>query len=320
MVESAVRAAGTAVGPAAEQLTLAAMPGRLFTCTPTRLATFDCPRRYRMTYLDRPAPPRGHAWAHNTVGAAVHIALARWWDLPLGSRTPGAGATLLRQAWQTDGFRDEQHALSWRERAAEWVSGYLHRATARPGAPAEPAPDEMPARVNIADGANIDPALAPVGIERTVATHTDLLAISGRVDRIDRRGEQLVVVDYKTGRHIPRPADARSSVALALYALATTRTLRRHCQRVELHHLPSGTIAAADHTADSLNRHLIRAHHTASDILAATAALTAGTDADTAFPTRPGPGCGWCDLRANCPDGQRAAPARAPWDGLAEAG
>ena len=39
---------------------LAGMPRRLYPCTPTRLASWlDCPRRYRMTYLDRPAPHQG---------------------------------------------------------------------------------------------------------------------------------------------------------------------------------------------------------------------------------------------------------------------
>ena len=40
-----------------EQLGFEGMPRRLYSCTPTRLATWlDCPRRYRMTYIDRPTP------------------------------------------------------------------------------------------------------------------------------------------------------------------------------------------------------------------------------------------------------------------------
>jgi hypothetical protein len=69
------------------------LPGlrRLFVCTPSRLAAFDCPRRYRFAYVDKPAPPKGAPWEHNSVGAIAHLALHRWWSLPLAQRTPEAG-------------------------------------------------------------------------------------------------------------------------------------------------------------------------------------------------------------------------------------
>ena len=69
------------------------------------------------------------------------------------------------------------------------------------------------------------------------------------------------MVDYKTGRHLLSTDDARSSMALALYALAAGRALRRPCHRVELHHLPTGEIIAWSHTEESLARHLRRARH-----------------------------------------------------------
>ena len=58
------------------------MPRRLYPCTPTRLLTWlDCPRRYRFSYLDRPAPPKGPPWAHSSLGTSVHTALAAWFAL-----------------------------------------------------------------------------------------------------------------------------------------------------------------------------------------------------------------------------------------------
>ena len=70
-----------------QQLGFEGMPRRLYACTPTRLSTWlDCPRRYRMTYLDRPPPGKGPPWAHNSLGASVHNALAGWWRLPRGRR------------------------------------------------------------------------------------------------------------------------------------------------------------------------------------------------------------------------------------------
>lgn len=282
-----------------EQLSFDAMPERLLRCTPTRLATYRCPRRYRLTYLDRPSLPSGGPWAGNTIGAAVHVALARFWERPAADRTPATGAALVVAAWQHDGFRDAEQSATWRTRAAGWVRDYLDRAFR-----GDPAP--------------LDPSSAPLAVERSMTTHTDVLAVSGRLDRLDDRDGELVVVDYKTGRHVPTEADALALPSLALYALATARTLRRECRTVELHHLPSGTVARGEHTAESLAAHVERADATGRAILAATDALAAGADPDATFPTVTGPGCSTCDMRRHCPEGRRAAPAARGWDGLAE--
>jgi RecB family exonuclease len=279
---------------AGEQLGFEGMPRRLFAATPSRLGTFtDCPRRYRLTYLVRPAPPKGPPWAHNSLGAAVHNALRDWWSLPPARRTPAAAGSLLDAAWISDGFADADQSARWRARARDWVEHYV---------------------------ATLDPADEPVGVERGVAVRTERLALSGRVDRIDSRDGELVVVDYKTGRWVPDTDDARGSLALAVYVLGARRTLRRPCHRVELHHLPTGRVAGWEHTEASLQRHVARAEDTAGDIEAAAGGLATGGDPDTLFPPLTGRHCGWCDYRRHCPEGRAAAPERAPWSGLAADG
>ena len=279
------------------------MPRRLYSCTPTRLSTWlDCPRRYRMTYLDRPAPPKGPPWAHNSVGASVHNALAGWWRLPRGERTVAAAGDLLERGWLTDGYaHDAQCAAQcrhWRPIVESYVAG-------------------------------LDPEDEPLGVERTVATRTDQIAVSGRIDRLDDRpatGDQaggLVVVDYKTGRHVLTVDDARASLPLALYALAAQRVMRRPCHRVELHHLPTGRVLAWEHTPESLARHLDRAQDIAAECATADERYrdpVAGDQGDATFPPRPGTMCGWCDYRSRCPEGSAAARGRLPWDGLADPG
>jgi RecB family exonuclease len=278
----------------AQQQTLAAMPRRLFKCTPSRLSAFDCPRRYRFAYVDRPSPQRAPASAHNTLGAVVHLALHQWWSLSRAKRTTEAAALLVDRHWQSTGFRDDAQSAQWNETARRWVRDYV---------------DE-----------HVDPDDEPVGVERFVATHTDSLVIEGRVDRIDDRGDELVVVDYKTGRSELTEDDARGSQALAMYVLAVRRTLRRACRRVELHHLPTGTIASFEHNDESLERHLARAQQTADDIVAATDTLASGADADEVFPPRPGPACSWCDFRQHCAEGQASSVVRDPWSALEPSG
>jgi len=276
----------------AAQLEMPGMPRRLFSATPSKLGCFsDCPRRYRFTYIDRPTPPKGPAWAHNSVGAAVHAALRSWWELPVERRTTGAARQLLYSVWSPAGFRDDEQAERWRARAAGWLTDYV---------------------------AGLDPTDEPVGTERTVGCTTERLALSGRVDRIDQRGDELVIVDYKTGRSVSTDDEARGSPALAAYVLGVRRTLRRPCSRVELHHLPSGTVASFEHTEKSLANHVRRAEDVAADIGVATEAMEAGQSPDESFPAVPGRQCSWCDFRPSCPTGQAATPPREPWSFLAE--
>ncbi len=287
---------------AAEQLSFGGMPQKLYACTPTRLTSWlDCPRRYRMTYLDRPPPPKGAPWAHNSVGASVHNALAGWWRLPLAGRTVTAAGDLLQAGWISQGFADERQSGRQRARARAMVESYV---------------------------ATLDPADEPLGVERTVAARTDRIAVSGRIDRLDERlaaqadsepSTELVVVDYKTGRHLLSTDDARSSLALALYAVAAARSLRRTCHRVELHHLPSGSVLSWEHTDGTLARQMGRAEDIAAECAGADEAYRGGlapAQYDEVFPPRPGPGCGWCDYRQHCPQGAAASPAHLPWDGL----
>jgi RecB family exonuclease len=246
-----------------------------------------------MVYLDRPSPPKGPPWGHNSLGASVHNALAGWWRLPLARRTIAAAGTLLDRGWINEGFADETQSVRQRERARGMVEGYV---------------------------AALDPADEPLGVERTVATRTDVIAVSGRIDRLDSREGELVVVDYKTGRHVLTVDDARSSMALAIYAIAAGRVLRRPCHQVELHHLPTGDVIAWPHTDESLARHLRRAEGIAEECSAADERMRDGLDADAVdavFPPSPSPSCGWCDYLRHCPQGQNAAIRRRPWDGLA---
>ncbi|MFC3744226.1 RecB family exonuclease [Paractinoplanes deccanensis] len=266
------------------------MPERLFVCTPSKLGAYvDCPRRYRYSYVDRPTPPKGPPWAHNSLGASVHTALKNWFGLPADRRDPSVLPTLLKSTWVREGYRDVDQERAAYRAALGWLETYV---------------------------AGLDPEEEPLGVERVVATKTAVLALNGRADRIDSRpgpqGPEAVIVDYKTGRSGLDADDARGSLALALYAYAAQRVFRRPSYRVELHHLPTGTVAAHEHTEESLARQVRRAEDTARDIMAAEKAVSAGADPDAEFPTNPGPLCGWCDFRKICPSGSEAV-AKEPW-------
>lgn len=278
------------VSSAPEQVEFPGMPPRLYAASPTKLLAFlDCPRRFQLAYLDRPRPAVRAQRAHTSLGNAVHQALRDWWDLPHDARTPEAGAGLVAQRWQDSGFRDVGHSRRWRDATGRHVAAYLR---------------------------SVDARGQPTGIERTVAFASGELGFSGRVDRLDDRDGELVVVDYKTSRVVPTDDDARTSLALALYAAAVWKMFHRPCLRVELHHVPSGTVAAHTHTSESLTRKVEEARSIARDARRAEEGFARGGDGSEVFPARTGPLCRWCDFRAHCPPGQAAGPEEPDWGAL----
>ena len=272
------------------QMTEPAQPARLLTVSPSKLGQWlDCPRAYRLTYLDRPRPPKAPQRAIISIGNSTHAVLSQFWDLPESQRTPAHVSALLARLWQRAGFADEAQSAQWRERATAWVLDYLR---------------------------GIDRTAQPVAVERTVAMPTPTLAVTGRVDRVEDRDGELVVIDYKTSARAPEPGSARTSLALGLYALALSRMFRRPVRQVELHHLPTGSVDAHRHTDESLARKLSEAESIGQDLRAAEADFAAQGAASEAFPARPSALCQWCAVQAHCPSGLAVGPPHPGWVGL----
>jgi RecB family exonuclease len=276
-----------------DTLPLTGLPRRLFGVSASSLSAWqDCPRRYRFAYVDRPAPPRGGAFAHSSLGASVHNALRDWWLAPRARRTPEAAATHVDLAWVGEGYRDAEQSSTWRVRARDWVSRYV---------------------------ADLDPDDEPRAVERNFASPYRDTQLKGRLDRLDDREGELVVVDYKTGRRGVTAEEARGSWALAIYAYAVERTLRRPCRRVELHDVRTGEVVAHEFDVESLRRQLDRIDAAAEDVRLAVEGVATGGEVEELFPARPSPGCAGCDFYRSCREGRAAAPRpREPWYALAE--
>ena len=269
--------------------------------SPTKLDVWqDCPRRYWLKYVQK-VPVDGR-WAHLSMGNAVHAGLRDWFDLPPERRSPADVAALVAEAWTSDGFRDEEQSVQWLAVAQRMTASYLEVTLLNATMPTQPH-----------------------SRERTLGSLTDHATVSGRIDRIDEAPQEsadpdrygypgeLVVVDYKTGRTVPTDDTARTSRALAIYCEVVARSLRRPAFTVQLHHVPTGVVASARHTPESLERQLRRVDSLARDIIAAEA--TADLEA---FPPQRGPLCAWCDYREFCDAGRDIDPVPR-WAGLPEA-
>jgi putative RecB family exonuclease len=272
------------------QQSFGGLPQRLYQASPSKLlAWLDCPRRYRMQYLDRPRPATRSPRAHTSVGVATHNALRDFWDLAPAERTPNAVERLVRRSWIDIGFRDPDQSADWLVLTTRRVTQYLR---------------------------GVDRDRQPLGVERTVSMHTETLAVTGRLDRLDDRDGELVVVDYKTGRAKLTDDDARTSLPLALYAVAVAGMFSRPCERVELHHLATGEVLAHEHTPATLGRKVAEAESIAVDLRRADADYAERGVDSPLFEPRVSPICRWCDFRAHCPAGQLVGPEKSDWAGL----
>jgi RecB family exonuclease len=242
-----------------------------------------------MQYLDRPRPAARSPRAHTSVGVATHNALRDFWDLATAERTPAGVERLVRQSWIDVGFRDPEQSARWRARTTSRVTEYLR---------------------------GVDRDRQPLGVERTVSLHTETLAVTGRLDRLDDRDGELVVVDYKTGRAPLTDDDARTSLPMALYAAAAGGMFRRPCTRVELHHLSTGEVLSHVHTPQTLQRKIAEAESIAVDLRRADADHADKGAGSPLFAPRVSPICTWCDFREHCPEGQLVGPEKSDWAGL----
>jgi len=260
-----------------------AAPTRLLSVSPSRLTLWlDCPKAYRLQYLDRPRRPPAPQRAIVSIGNSAHAALSHFWDLPEQERTPQGVMRLLARLWQHAGFDGPQQSMRWQAAVGGWLVDYLR---------------------------GIDRERQPVALERTVALRTSSLAVTGRVDRVEERGGELVVVDYKAGSSPPAPDAARTSLALGLYAVALSRMFRRPVRQVELHYLPTGERVVHRHTEVALERKLAEAESIGADIALAHADFESRGIDSTSFEARVSALCRWCPVQEQCEQGQRMGPA-----------
>jgi superfamily I DNA/RNA helicase/RecB family exonuclease len=166
----------------------------------SQLATYDdCPLRYALEYG---VGARGEVGVHANLGSLVHEVLAAFCD-PDTDEVHHTRDGLLALA--------EQH---WRDDIAPY----------RPQV--EEARRDYFAMLEAwweAEGG--DERLAPevLAVERAFEVVAAGHRLVGRIDRVDRVGDGIRIVDYKTGKREPRPDEVAGDLQLAVYHLAAAR-------------------------------------------------------------------------------------------------
>jgi DNA helicase-2/ATP-dependent DNA helicase PcrA len=110
----------------------------------------------------------------------------------------------------------------------------------------------------------------------------------GRMDRVDKAGDRVVIVDYKTGKPQTQE-DADESLQLSVYALAAQEKWGRKVDRLVFHNLDGNMPVETRRDDIDLNETRATVQDVATKIM------------EGEFPPKPGFYCNWCGYRNICP-------------------
>ena len=262
---------------------------------PTSLETFrNCPRKY---CFDRD-PELKRRYRRPTqalfIGTCIHDALERFFDprkTPVPARTFETLVQHLRDAWSGKDLRgkwgvqrrEERRVLFGSDRATEAAAG-------------EKAKHMLWGFVRTQDLTAVPHTTEqfheiPLGGRHTLA---------GKIDRIDRDGDALRVVDYKTGKAKTLDQVRAEDLQLAAYALIAGRKFRAPVKRCSLLFVADSVEVGFEPDA----AWLAAKEEEILGLLDGIEAEDARPDSPAKFPPTPNTLCGWCDYRPLCPEGK----------------
>jgi len=240
--------------------------------SPSQASTYDeCPRKFA---LDRFATRRQTSTFNMTLGNLIHKVLELAEQAVIGSdrdrSTLREATDILEELWDDFDLGTDSVARSWRRRA-ESVLEHLYGKWPESG--------------------------APVSAELSLPLDLDGTEWKGKVDRIERVGGSLKVVDYKTSKSLPSIAEAGSSLQLGFYVLAAKAD-------AELSERGSITGAEFWYPAPEPNKNAIKTRHfdmANLDDVRDRLVTIALSVRDEQFPAVPNARCDRCDYQSVCP-------------------
>ncbi len=241
--------------------------------SPSRVEQFtSCPLAFRFSSIEKLPEAPG---IHTTRGSLVHRALELAFSHPAPERTPAL-------------FRRSLHAA--RAEFRELPDFAALRLTAD-------EIDEFDAECDRLVDTYLrmeDPqAVHPIGLELRLSASVGTLELRGIIDRLELRGDELVVTDYKTGRAPSVNWEQRSLAGVHFYSFLCEQVLGRRPVAIRLMYLRSGeTIEAVP--SDQSTRFITT--RTSAVWKAVERACETGD-----FRPRPSALCESCSFRSWCP-------------------
>ena len=249
--------------------------------SPSGAGTFEqCPRRWRLRYVERLPDPPGEA---ALAGSFAHRVLELLMQRDPHERTVEIAKAIARAEWLGVEADPDFRALGFDETGSKHFRWKAWQAIEGLWALEDPKAVDVRAT------------------EHDVEADLGGVPFRGIVDRLDEEGDGLVVTDYKSGK-APSARFRRGRLdQVLLYAAAVeqaTGEMPVHARLLYLGQRPVG-IKVTREEIDSV-----------VDKLAGTwAAINTACDTDE-FEPRTGPLCGWCPYVDRCPEGTKEVAKR----------
>ena len=207
-----------AVAPAQPQAVNGHFAGEVQLSYSAITAYLDCPRQYWYRHVERLPVVQS---AEAVQGVILHEVLRRAGELRQNGKALSGPRlrSLHDEVWSTFPFPDPRRAPAFKRNGGAELEAYRVRG----GFDAVPAYLEQPFEVTV-----------------------DGWTLRGVIDRIDHAVDAWRIIDYKSGRPVPR---RRRDLQVALYALGAGGALRLEPLELEVVYLASGQSVQVEHAA-----------------------------------------------------------------------
>ncbi len=173
------------------------LPLKLTYITYSNLQMFDiCPLHYKAKVIFNIPTP---TVAVQSFGISLHNTLYRFYVLVRDGTIPTRGdlQDILKKEWLSDGYTNKRHE---EERFAQGTKILDEFYQTSGKEPVNPLALELPISFILKNG----------------------VKVFGKIDRVDKKGQGIEIIDYKTGEDNPK-AEKSHRLQLAMYALAATK-------------------------------------------------------------------------------------------------
>jgi DNA helicase-2/ATP-dependent DNA helicase PcrA len=169
----------------------------------SQISTFQiCPLHYKLQYILKiPTPPK----ASLSFGSSIHDTLKDFYIAVKSGESPTNSLMkkLLKENWVEEGYESKKHEQESMQRGENILTRYLKE--------------------------EFDRRSLPVVVEKMFKVplknsegRRGFLMVGGRIDRVDKKGNGIEIVDYKTGERTPTQKEVDRDLQLSVYALAAT--------------------------------------------------------------------------------------------------